>query len=455
MSRIGAQCTRSVGAILVAAAMLAGCIPNQGPPLPMSPLGAVQPPPDSTAKAAPVSVPPSAAGIIVRPGDTLYRIAQREGVPARALIDENGLAPPYVLQPGRTLRRPEQRFYTIQPGDSLAQIAKRFGVDMSTLVQLNGLARPYAIQSGQLLKLPAPVEAAGAGAIHANAVANLAPLPEQRALAVIAPSVPAPAAEPVSMATVASAPRSAIEAMPLAPIPATPGPPGPSIFTAPAAAAIPGPPPVAPTTGLLAPVAPPSLEALHLPQAAPHAPSVIASEPAPSPPPAKAQTAAPEPAPTSGPTRRIARGPVPEPPPRAGRTFQWPVRGLVLANFGPQPGGLHNDGMNIAAPAGTPVHAADNGVVAYAGNELRGFGNLLLIKHAGGWVSAYAHNDKLLVKRGEEVKRGQTIARVGSTGSVTQPQLHFQLRRGQHAVDPKPYLEQGQALSRAATLPPG
>ena len=88
-------------------------------------------------------------------------------------------------------------------------------------------------------------------------------------------------------------------------------------------------------------------------------------------------------------------------------------------------------------PKGTPVHAAQNGVVAYAGNELKGYGNLLLIRHANGWMTAYAHNSKLLVKRGDTVKRGQTISLAGSTGSVTKPQIHFEIRKGAKAVDPR------------------
>ena len=131
--------------------------------------------------------------------------------------------------------------------------------------------------------------------------------------------------------------------------------------------------------------------------------------------------------------------PTPEnvtPPPRGSGKFLWPVNGKLVSLFGVKEGGQHNDGINIAAPLGTPVHAADNGVVAYAGNELRGFGNLLLIRHADGWVSAYAHCDALLVKRGDEVKRGQVIARVGQTGAVSSPQLHFELRKAGTAVDP-------------------
>jgi murein DD-endopeptidase MepM/ murein hydrolase activator NlpD len=126
----------------------------------------------------------------------------------------------------------------------------------------------------------------------------------------------------------------------------------------------------------------------------------------------------------------------PAAPARAGR-FAWPVRGTVISSFGTKPGGLQNDGINIAAPRGTPVRAAENGVVVYAGNELRGFGNLLLLRHADGWMSAYAHLDETLVERGSQVRRGQTIGRVGQTGSVSAPQLHFELRRGGRAVDPR------------------
>jgi murein DD-endopeptidase MepM/ murein hydrolase activator NlpD len=116
------------------------------------------------------------------------------------------------------------------------------------------------------------------------------------------------------------------------------------------------------------------------------------------------------------------------------------VPGRPLASYGTGAGGTHNDGINIAAPAGTPVLAADAGVVAYAGNELRGYGNLLLVKHAGGWMTAYAHNFALLVKRGDRVKRGQEIARVGATGAVGEPQLHFEIRQGTRALDPGDHL---------------
>ncbi len=128
------------------------------------------------------------------------------------------------------------------------------------------------------------------------------------------------------------------------------------------------------------------------------------------------------------------------PPARTSTSFAWPLGGRVISGFGFKGKGLHNDGINIMAPRGAAVKAAENGIVAYSGNELRGFGNLLLIKHSDGFMSAYAHNEKLLVGRGDVVKRGQTVARVGSSGSVTTPQLHFELRKGKLAVDPRKYL---------------
>lgn len=121
--------------------------------------------------------------------------------------------------------------------------------------------------------------------------------------------------------------------------------------------------------------------------------------------------------------------------------FDWPVRGTVISNFGPIAKGRNNDGINIKAPLGTAVKAADAGTVAYAGNELKGFGNLILIKHSDGWVTAYAHNDRLLVKKGQKIRRGEKIATVGSTGGVSSPQLHFEIRAGKKAVNPRSYLK--------------
>lgn len=120
--------------------------------------------------------------------------------------------------------------------------------------------------------------------------------------------------------------------------------------------------------------------------------------------------------------------------------FIWPVNGTIVSGFGNLGSGRKNDGINIKASLGTAVKAADSGTVAYSGNELKGFGNLILIKHKDGWITAYAHNDKLLVKKGQKVVRGEKIATVGSTGGVTSPQLHFEVRAGKKAVNPRNYL---------------
>jgi len=131
---------------------------------------------------------------------------------------------------------------------------------------------------------------------------------------------------------------------------------------------------------------------------------------------------------------------LPAPEPMSGNSFRWPVKGRVIAEFGTRPDGGHNDGIDLAVPQGTEVQAAENGVVAYAGNELKGYGNLVLIRHANNWVSAYANNEELLVKRGDKVSRGQTIAKAGATGSVSRPQVHFELRKGSRPVDPTKYM---------------
>ncbi len=121
-------------------------------------------------------------------------------------------------------------------------------------------------------------------------------------------------------------------------------------------------------------------------------------------------------------------------------SFRWPVKGRVISNFGGKPNGQQNDGINISVPESTAVKASEDGVVAYAGNELKGYGNLVLIRHAGGWVTAYAHNSEVLVHKGETVKRGQVISKAGQTGGVASPQLHFEIRQGSTPVDPTQHL---------------
>lgn len=133
----------------------------------------------------------------------------------------------------------------------------------------------------------------------------------------------------------------------------------------------------------------------------------------------------------------ISRG---APPPLSGQGFLWPVNGKVIGGFGPIGQGQRRDGIDIAARQGAPVLAAEDGIVAYAGEGIRGYGRLVLLRHAEGYITTYGHNAALLVDVGEMVQRGQVIARVGATGDATRSQLHFELRKGRTPIDPETVL---------------
>lgn len=170
-------------------------------------------------------------------------------------------------------------------------------------------------------------------------------------------------------------------------------------------------------------------EALPPPPSSPAASPVAAA-----PPPAVASAS---PAPSSAPTQQAA---ISSTAISSTGKFVWPVQGRVLSAFGPKANGLHNDGVNIAAPRGTAVRASDAGVVAYVGDDLQSYGNLVLVRHANGWMTAYGHLNKPLVKKGDVVAQGQALGTVGSSGSVDSPQLHFEIRQGSKALDPQKYL---------------
>ena len=145
-----------------------------------------------------------------------------------------------------------------------------------------------------------------------------------------------------------------------------------------------------------------------------------------------------KPEPAKAPAREVeSTASLPTQPSAPSADFRWPAKGRVISGFG---GGGANEGINIAVPDGTPVKAAEAGTVAYAGSEVKGYGNLVLIRHDNGYVSAYAHNGDVDVKRGQKVTRGQVIAKSGQSGNVTSPQLHFEIRKGSTPIDPMPYL---------------
>lgn len=363
----------------------------------------------------------------MRSGDTLYAVSRRTNAPLRALIDANNLHPPYALQAGQHLIVPRVRAYHVQPGDTLASVSHRYGIGASEIVQANALAPPYSLRTGEVLVLP-PGPSGPVAAPAAVVVQQQARAPSPAYAAAVPPAPPNAAVETVHLAP----PAPSVSPPPLPP-PQASGPPG-AIPVAPAgathydpAAVTPVPRGAVPLNGPPPPPPPPAVAAV--------IPGAAAALP---PPPAPGAPVVAQPASLS-----VAEPPVaPEetlPTVHAGR-FIWPVRGTIVSDFGSKPGGLQNDGINIAAPRGTPIRAADTGIVVYAGNELRGFGNLLLVKHPGGWVTAYAHAQEILVHRGQEVRRGQVVARVGSSGGVTAPQLHFEVRKGSHPLNPRDYL---------------
>lgn len=321
--------------------------------------------------------------------DTVYTVAQRYNLPLRDIIAVNNLSAPYKLPPGYRLKLPRPNEYTVRPGDTLNGISRMFDASVSEIARLNNMSDPYLLEKGQVVRLP-----------------SAQPRLEQT-FAENAPSTGAVVAEQLAPMKVAS-----VEAEALAPPPGMESttsltPASPSFEPAPAAQA-------------QVTVAPAGFP----PQPTPAQPQVLETAPA------KVQTAA-------ATTAAIA----PKIPARSGSgRFMRPVDGKVISGFGPKEGGLHNDGINIKAPKGTPVRAAENGVVAYVGSEMAGYGNLVLIKHQDRWITAYAHMDKTLVKKGDVVKAGQSIGTVGSTGGVDSAQLHFEVRKGTQAVNPNSYL---------------
>jgi murein DD-endopeptidase MepM/ murein hydrolase activator NlpD len=149
----------------------------------------------------------------------------------------------------------------------------------------------------------------------------------------------------------------------------------------------------------------------------------------------------------SQPTQPSPRTSDPQPVQAGDAKFLWPLRGRVILNYGAGEGGERNDGINIAALQGAPVRAAASGTVSYCGNELKGYGNLVLIKHDNGYITAYAHVENFLVGRDDRVVAGQVIAYAGSTGDVTTPQLHFEIRRGVQPINPEALLPKSMVLA--------
>jgi murein DD-endopeptidase MepM/ murein hydrolase activator NlpD len=392
--------------------------------------GSLAPPPQPVARSyqrfdEPPSAPPpqreASGGSGTGAGEELAPVRERADQPSQPRVAVAATTDRFTA---RHIDRVKSRYQSgetieVQPGDTIFVLSRRHGVSIDSIIELNGLKNGSSLRPGQRILLPA-----GARNVHANQVAR-APAP---AAAPAPAETPAPAAEPsggwdgqhtmkAGDSLYAVARRYKVSLTELQRINAITEPNKVRIGTV---LRVPG---------------------QGQPSAPNYAPGTYAG------PPARSRLVnAPVEAETQPlPERRVAalggRATDAGPAESAAGKFRWPVRGRIISGFGKRPDGTHNDGVNLAVPQGTEIHAVEGGKVAYAGNELKGYGNLVLIRHDNGWVSAYAHAEQLLVRRDDIVRRGQVIARAGRTGTVDQPQLHFELRHGAKPVDPLPHLE--------------
>ncbi|MET0221034.1 MAG: LysM peptidoglycan-binding domain-containing M23 family metallopeptidase [Tardiphaga sp.] len=374
--------------------------------------------------AAPQSYPavrPVAAAPAAMPASGGGRGLASYSPPTHAPIDSTGTVAPKSIAATNGLARNGGTSIIVGTSDTLDGLAKRYNVSSAAILQANGYKGPRALSPGQSLIIPRQ------GTVAAPAVAAVAP---------------APAPAPVKMAaatthvvnrgdTLMSISRAnhvpvveLARANGLAPAAQLKlG----SKITVPGAGA-------SPAMAAAAPVAAPAPLAAAPVGAVSTAPAtrVAAAEPQQKARLASATTTPADIAPEAPTKAAEATGALP--------TFRWPVRGRVVTGYGAKTNGKSNDGINVAVPEGTPIKAAEDGVVAYSGNELKGYGNLVLVRHSNGFVTAYAHASELMVKRGETIKRGQVIAKSGQSGEVGSPQLHFEIRKGSSPVDPLQFL---------------
>ena len=282
---------------------------------------------------------------------------------------------------------------TVAPGDTLYSLAQMYGTTVDALARENNLSVPYALSVGQKLKVPVEKESGAVQTVAVPADANTTTRVELSEIIVAAGDTL------YSLSRRYSVPVNDLAVM----------------------------------NNLSAPFALSVGQKLKVPD--------LSSAPVRSVATTKVDSAT---VPVAKPKEKISSDPTQKLPTigaRSSSKFSWPVRGRVLSAYGAKGDGLFNDGINIAAARGTTVGAAENGVVAYAGNEVKGMGNLIIIQHSGGWMTVYAHLDSMTVRRGNKVSVGQKIGTVGETGKVDEPQLHFEIRKGTKAYNPSSYLK--------------
>jgi murein DD-endopeptidase MepM/ murein hydrolase activator NlpD len=342
---------------------------------------------------------------------------------------------------------------TVQQGDTIDSITRRYGVPASAIAEANNLPNGSTLRPGQRLVIP-KYEVTGS-TVAPRPASPPAPRPMISAPAVTAPAATGPHVHIIAPGeTLMKLSRQYNK--PLVEIARANNIPPSTLVKIGDRIVIPG------LRGQQQAKMQPQAKPAPMAQAQPQ--QIAQAQPKPAVAPAAPQLVAQQPKPTAPATQKVASAPMaaaspptavnvvspaaqsPEPPKAkqevtaAMPSFRWPVNGRVIQGFGPKTGGQQNDGLNISVPEGTAIKAADDGVVAYAGNELKTYGNLVLIRHSNGYVTAYAHASEIAVKRDDVVKRGQVIAKSGQTGSVTAPQVHFEIRKGSTPVDPAPFL---------------
>ncbi len=362
--------------------------------------------------------------VTVSPGDSLSAISNRYGVPPAAILSANGIAAGQVA-PGRRLIIP---IYNASGPNVVARAPKPAPQPVPEVARAT--PQPVAHVAAAPTKAPMRIIEARKAVIEPKTTASVDtkthPRPGRPAMLAKSEAAPVKPAAPKIAATKIAAPKVAVARV------AAPKVAAPKVVAANVAVAKPAQPePVRKVAKVEA--APVALPAKPIKVAQPAKPA----KPEPQRVAALAPAKTVQPEPVSAPKEPESTGALPAQPTVAKAEFRWPARGRVISGFG---GTGTNEGINISVPDGTPVKAAEAGTVAYAGSEVKGYGNLVLIRHENGYVSAYAHNGDLDVKRGQKVARGQVIAKSGQSGNVTSPQLHFEIRKGATPIDPMPYL---------------
>ncbi|MCG8492735.1 MAG: LysM peptidoglycan-binding domain-containing M23 family metallopeptidase [Sneathiellales bacterium] len=330
--------------------------------------------------------------VTVQPGDTLSKIAARYDTPTPSVIALNRSAPPYVIYVGQQVKVPHFKFHRVKAGETLYAISRVYDVSLEELVHFNDLEPPYGLRPATVVKIPQK----GGGELRVASVdaktwpvTRSKPTYQKEQIVVTRPKVTKNNKD-LSVAKLPDPEKQETEV---------------NFLTRPAAASE-APKPVA-----------------KLPQA--ETVPVLDGNVIP-----KAEL----------PPLPRQRYSIKHPPNRSGRIFSWPVKGKIISGYGRKNNGLHNDGINIAVKKGTPVKAAENGIVSYVGNEMRSFGNLILISHSDGYVTTYGHASEILVRKGDIVRKGDVIARAGESGDVETVQLHFEIRKKGTALNPRSML---------------